>query len=158
MQAAVFFLWVLYYARRKNFPAEPATPMSERWRMTLHAIPAMLVPAVVLGGIYGGVMTVTESAAMAAVTALFVSLVVYRGLRYPFMTVASLMVGTVWALVNDEPLATPASNRQYASVPGTSISLAGLAGRTGTGSNPENRCAKSIGTENRSTVVVSSAS
>src|SRR5437763_15701675 len=39
----------------------------------------MAVPAVVLGGIYGGFMTVTESAALAAVTALVVSVGVYRG-------------------------------------------------------------------------------
>jgi C4-dicarboxylate transporter DctM subunit len=82
LQAAAFFLWVLYYARRKNFPAEPAMAMRERWWVTLRALPAMLVPVVVLGGIYGGFMTVTESAAMAAVTALFVSLVVYRGFRW----------------------------------------------------------------------------
>ena len=82
LQAAAFFLWVLYYARRKNFPAEPAMAMRERWWVTLRAVPAMLVPVVVLGGIYGGFMTVTESAAMAAVTALFVSLVVYRGFRW----------------------------------------------------------------------------
>ena len=37
------------------------------------------MPFVVLTGIYGGFMTVTESAAIAAVTALFVSLVFYRG-------------------------------------------------------------------------------
>ncbi len=39
----------------------------------------MLVPTVVLGGIYGGIVTVTEAAALAAVTALFVSVIVYRG-------------------------------------------------------------------------------
>ena len=39
----------------------------------------MAVPFVVLVGIYGGFMTVTEAAAMAAVTSLVVSLVVYRG-------------------------------------------------------------------------------
>src|SRR5580658_8881430 len=62
LQAAAFFLWVLYYARRRNFPAEPAMAMRERWWVTLRALPAMLVPVVVLGGIYGGFMTVTESA------------------------------------------------------------------------------------------------
>src|ERR1700760_3130645 len=61
LQAGAFFLWVLYYARRKNFPAEPA--MHERLRVTWRALPAMAVPMVVLGGIYGGFMTVTESAA-----------------------------------------------------------------------------------------------
>jgi C4-dicarboxylate transporter DctM subunit len=79
LQAAAFFLWVLYYARIKNFPIEPAMAFAERIRVSLRALPAMAVPFVVLVGIYGGFMTVTESAALAAVTALLVSLIVYRG-------------------------------------------------------------------------------
>jgi C4-dicarboxylate transporter DctM subunit len=79
LQAGAFFLWVLYYARIKNFPIEPAMPLAQRIRVSLHALPAMAVPFVVLIGIYGGFMTVTESAALAAVTALLVSLFVYRG-------------------------------------------------------------------------------
>jgi C4-dicarboxylate transporter DctM subunit len=82
LQAAAFFLWVLWYARRKNFPSEPPMAMTTRWRVTWRALPAMAVPAVVLIGIYGGFMTVTESAAMAAVTSLAVSLIVYRGFRW----------------------------------------------------------------------------
>ena len=57
-------------------------PLRERLRVTVRALPAMAVPFVVLTGIYGGFMTVTESAAMAAVTSLLVSLIVYRG--FPF--------------------------------------------------------------------------
>ncbi|HLJ18859.1 MAG TPA: TRAP transporter large permease subunit [Stellaceae bacterium] len=79
LQAGAFFLWVLYYARRKNFPAEPPLPFRERLRVSRRALPAMLVPTVVLGGIYGGIVTVTEAAALSAVTALFVSVIVYRG-------------------------------------------------------------------------------
>jgi C4-dicarboxylate transporter DctM subunit len=79
LQAAAFFVWVLWYARRKNFPVEPTMPLRVRVRVTLRALPAMLVPLVVLVGIYGGFMTVTESAALAAVTSLLVSLAVYRG-------------------------------------------------------------------------------
>jgi C4-dicarboxylate transporter, DctM subunit len=79
LQAAAFFLWVLYYARVKDFPIEPAMPLGQRIRVSLRALPAMAVPFVVLVGIYGGFMTVTESAALAAVTALLVSLIVYRG-------------------------------------------------------------------------------
>src|ERR1700752_4130710 len=63
LQAGAFFLWVLYYAHRKNFPREPAMPLARRIAVTLHSIPALLVPFVVLTGIYGGFMTVTESAA-----------------------------------------------------------------------------------------------
>src|SRR5947209_12609788 len=79
LQAGAFFVWVLVYARIKDFPAERSMPFVERLRVTWRALPAMAVPAVVLGGIYGGFMTVTESAAMAAVTALVVSVGVYRG-------------------------------------------------------------------------------
>ena len=82
LQASAFFVWVLWYARRKNFPAEPPLPAAERIRVTWRGLPAMAVPAVVLTGIYGGFMTVTESAAMAAVTSLLVSLLVYRGFRW----------------------------------------------------------------------------
>jgi C4-dicarboxylate transporter DctM subunit len=79
LQAGAFFLWVLYYARRKNFPREPAMTMRARLRVTARALPALAVPFVVLMGIYGGFMTITESAALAAVTALVVSVAVYRG-------------------------------------------------------------------------------
>src|SRR5215831_14157616 len=82
LQAAAFFFWVLFEARRKKFPVEPVLPWSERMRVTVVALPALLVPLVVMVGIYGGFVTVTEAAALAAVTALGVSLVVYRGFRW----------------------------------------------------------------------------
>jgi len=79
LQAAAFFAWVWYDSRRRNFPVEPTMPLGQRLRVTLHALPAMVVPVVVLVGIYGGLVTVTEAAALAAVTALLVSLLYYRG-------------------------------------------------------------------------------
>jgi len=82
LQAAAFFIWVLFEARRRNFPIEPVLPLSERIRLTLTALPAMLVPLVVMAGIYGGFVTVTEAAALSAVTALAVSLLFYRGFHW----------------------------------------------------------------------------
>jgi len=82
LQAAVFFLWVLYDARRRNFPVEPALPMAVRLRVSLQALPALAVPIVVLVGIYGGIVTVTEAAALSSVTALLVSLIFYRGFHW----------------------------------------------------------------------------
>jgi C4-dicarboxylate transporter, DctM subunit len=81
LQAAAFFAWVWYDARRRNFPMEPALPMKERLQTTVRALPALAVPVIVLVGIYGGIVTVTEAAALAAVTALLVSLIFYRGFR-----------------------------------------------------------------------------
>ncbi|HEX4369001.1 MAG TPA: TRAP transporter large permease [Rhodopila sp.] len=81
LQASAFFAWVWYDARRRNFPKEPALPYADRLRVTLRAVPALAVPIVVLVGIYGGIVTVTEAAALAAVAALLVSLIFYRGFR-----------------------------------------------------------------------------
>jgi C4-dicarboxylate transporter DctM subunit len=81
LQAAAFFVWVWYYARRKNFPIEPSMKLGARLRVTLNALPAMVVPTVVLVGIYGGLVTVTEAAALSAVAALLVSLLYYRGFK-----------------------------------------------------------------------------
>src|ERR1700741_3128546 len=82
LQAAAFFAWVWYDARRRNFPKEPALPWAERLRVTARAIPALTVPLIVLVGIYGGVVTVTEAAAIAAVVSLAVSLAYYRGFHW----------------------------------------------------------------------------
>src|SRR5215510_13136040 len=82
LQAAAFFLCVLYEARRRKFPIEPVLPLVERIRVTLSALPALLVPLVVMVGIYGGFVTVTEAAALAAVVALLVSLLFYRGFHW----------------------------------------------------------------------------
>jgi len=82
LQAAAFFGWVWYDARRRNFPAEPTLPLAERLRVTFRAVPALAVPAIVLIGIYGGLVTVTEAAAIAAVASLLVSLVFYRGFHW----------------------------------------------------------------------------
>jgi C4-dicarboxylate transporter, DctM subunit len=82
LQAATFFAWVWYDARRRNLPKEPALPVADRIRVTMRALPALLVPVVVLVGIYGGFVTVTEAAAIAAFVALVVSLVFYRGFRF----------------------------------------------------------------------------
>jgi C4-dicarboxylate transporter DctM subunit len=82
LQAAVFFAWVFFYARWQKFPVEPSLPFGERVRVSLRALPALSVPVVVMVGIYGGFVTVTEAAALSAVVALLVSLVFYRGFRW----------------------------------------------------------------------------
>src|SRR6201987_2645022 len=57
LQAAAFFVWVLWEARRRKFPIEPVLPLRLRIEVTLAALPAMLVPIVVMVGIYGGFVT-----------------------------------------------------------------------------------------------------
>ena len=54
-------------------------PIRELPRITWDALPALLMPAVLMVGIYGGMTTPTEAAAVAAAYALIVSVVLYRG-------------------------------------------------------------------------------
>jgi tripartite ATP-independent transporter DctM subunit len=69
-------------ARRRNFPVEPAVPLREIPGITIRALPALLMPVILLGGIYGGVMTPTEAAAVAAAYALVISVVLYRSIGF----------------------------------------------------------------------------
>jgi C4-dicarboxylate transporter DctM subunit len=51
------------------------------WATIVDAIPALLMPIIILGGIYGGIFTPTEAAAVACVYGLFVSFFIYRSLK-----------------------------------------------------------------------------
>ncbi|MCB1387954.1 MAG: TRAP transporter large permease [Rhodobacteraceae bacterium] len=65
-------------ARRRGFPVDEAIPMREMPMITWRAFPALMLPVILLGGIYGGIMTPTEAAAVAAAYALIISIVLYR--------------------------------------------------------------------------------
>lgn len=69
-------------SRRRNYPVEPPVPLREVPRITLEALPALMLPVVLLFGIYGGVMTPTEGAAAAAAYALLASAVFYRSMTW----------------------------------------------------------------------------
>jgi len=68
-------------ARKRNFGLEDAPPLRKLPRNTLQAFPALLMPAILLYGIYGGVTTPTEAAAVAAFYALLLAVFIYRSLR-----------------------------------------------------------------------------
>lgn len=65
-------------ARRGNFPLEKPVPLRELPLITWRALPTLMMPVVLLGGIYSGVTTPTEAAAIAAAYALVISVVLYR--------------------------------------------------------------------------------
>ena len=65
-------------AHRRNFPVEKPIPAREWPKITIEAFPALLMPVILLGGIYSGVMTPTEAAAVAAAYAFLISAFLYR--------------------------------------------------------------------------------
>src|SRR5436305_8069663 len=78
MVGLAFMIMNSIIARRRGFPVEPSIPAREMPKITLRAFPALMLPVILLFGIYGGVMTPTEGAAAAAFYALFASTVLYR--------------------------------------------------------------------------------
>lgn len=81
MQAGLFALWIMIYTKRKNYPKGESLSREEFIRVNLRAIPALLLPVIILGGIYSGLVTISEAAGMAAMVAIIVSVTVYRGCR-----------------------------------------------------------------------------
>ena len=77
-------------ARRRGFPVDDAVPLSELPGLTWRAFPALMLPVILLGGIYGGVMSPTEAAAVAAFYALLVSVFFYRSVSFRQMYQALL--------------------------------------------------------------------
>jgi len=67
-----------WMAHRRDFPVEPPIPVREWPGITLTAMPALLMPVILLGGIYSGVVTPTEAAAVAAAYAFLVGAAWYR--------------------------------------------------------------------------------
>lgn len=67
---------------RRGFKLEEPVPVRAIPRLTLNAFPALMMPVILLVGIYGGMTTPTEAAALAALYALFLSVVFYRALSF----------------------------------------------------------------------------
>lgn len=83
LMSGMMMLQVAVTARIKKFPVEQPVPLRQLPKMTWEALPVLLMPAVLMYGIYGGVTTPTEAAAVAAFYALLVSMFVYRAVKLP---------------------------------------------------------------------------
>ena len=69
-----------YRARKNNYPRQPRASWGERWAAFRKSVWGLLLIVVVMGGIYSGLFTPTEAAAMAAVYAFFIAVFVYKDL------------------------------------------------------------------------------
>ncbi len=78
MLGAMLLIVTWITARRHNMPREAVPSLKEVWVSFLDAIWGLLLILMIIGGIYGGIFTPTEAAAVAAVYAAIISLFVYR--------------------------------------------------------------------------------
>ena len=87
-------------ARRRRYPVREVPVTREMvWRIGRGALIALMMPAIILGGIFGGVMTPTESAAVAVLYAVVVGVFVLRELTLRDLGAALLRSGMTTASI-----------------------------------------------------------
>lgn len=75
-------IYIALIAKRKNLPKIPVkTTPKEFAQGTIAALPAILMPLIILGGIFTGVVTPTEAAAVAVLYALFIGIFLYKSIN-----------------------------------------------------------------------------
>lgn len=78
----VLIVYAVIVARRKNYGGDEKTPLSKRWKPSIKAVWGLLMPVLILGSIYGGIVTPTEASFLAVLYALIVSVFIYRELNW----------------------------------------------------------------------------
>ena len=88
-----------WFARRYKFPVEESFKLKRVKETFKDAFWAFFLPVIILGSIFGGVVTATEGAAMAVLAALFIGIFVYRELDMPHLRTAMIDGGVQTAVV-----------------------------------------------------------
>ncbi|MBQ0761754.1 MAG: C4-dicarboxylate transporter DctM subunit [Marinobacter psychrophilus] len=88
-----------YLAKKNNFPSEGEFRAKKLWEAFKGAIWALFIPVIILGGIFGGIVTATEGAALAVVVAIFISTIVYREFNLRIFYKSCLDAGVQTAVV-----------------------------------------------------------
>lgn len=82
LMGAALVLITLWLGRKSDLKRLPKCSGKERWIAFKDAFWGLLMPVIILGGIYGGIFTPTEAAAVSAVYGLFVGTVIYRTIKF----------------------------------------------------------------------------
>ena len=77
----IYYTMVLFSRGRTIVPA-PKASGKERWAAFKDSVGGLLMPVIILGGIYGGIFTPTEAAAVSAVYGFIVGIFIYKTLRW----------------------------------------------------------------------------
>ena len=78
----LLFMIIIVIVKCRNIPGTSKASAAERWQACKNALPALITPGIILGGIYAGLLTPSESAAIAGLWALFMGFAIYRELTF----------------------------------------------------------------------------
>ena len=82
LMTALFVCYAVYTAKHGGYTPEPKASWSERFKVTFKSLPGIFLPVLIIGGIYTGIFTPTEAASVGLVYTLFITMVVYRTIKF----------------------------------------------------------------------------
>jgi C4-dicarboxylate transporter DctM subunit len=71
-----------FLAKRRNYPRMKKASWAQSWRAFRESIWGLMLVVIIIGGIYSGLFTATEAAAMAAVYSFFIAVFVYKAIKF----------------------------------------------------------------------------
>jgi C4-dicarboxylate transporter DctM subunit len=95
MAGGMLMIGIYVYARYKNFPSQPFAGWGEIYNSVKDASWGLLLIVIILGGIYGGIFTPTEAAAVAAIYAFLIANFVYQDMG-PFKEKGAGGIMIIW--------------------------------------------------------------
>ena len=81
MIGTMMMITIYFVARKKNFPNVPFKGFNQLFRSALNAFGGLFLIVIIMGGIYGGIFTPTEAAAVAAVYAFLITVFAYGDMK-----------------------------------------------------------------------------
>ena len=76
-----FMLWSSYVCKKEGYTVTPKAPWTERWEGVKDAFWSLLTPVIVIGGMFAGLFTATEAAAVASFYVFILGLFVFKTLK-----------------------------------------------------------------------------
>ncbi|MCI2393980.1 TRAP transporter large permease [Aliiroseovarius sediminis] len=105
--AGALMVMVYVLAKRRDYPRDPIQTRGEVGRLFMKSFPALLTPMVIVGGIFSGLFSPTEAAAVTVLYAILIDLIFYRELTFRRFfdavyetAVTSATIGTIIAGVS----------------------------------------------------------
>ncbi|MFO7643553.1 MAG: TRAP transporter large permease [Desulfosarcina sp.] len=95
----MFSIYCYVYSKVKKIPTLPKANWAERMAAIKDGLPVMGFPVIIVGGIYAGIFSPTEAAAVAVLYALILEMIVYRSLTVTRMVDAFLQTGVITGVV-----------------------------------------------------------
>ncbi|MEL7566449.1 MAG: TRAP transporter large permease [Dehalobacterium sp.] len=103
LMGGVICVSTIIYAKRKGFGQITPISWSHRWKVTGNAIWALLLPVLILGTIYSGVVTPTEASVVSGVYAVLVSVLIYKEVKFrdikPILTETIHIVSMIFLII-----------------------------------------------------------